>query len=75
MVMATEKHIGFVKFSELKNWDVKKFIDSAELFNNTFKIAFFEEFSKPPEIEKIHIKDDDEYKVYVLMAMVLLSIE
>ena len=61
--MATEKHIGFVKFSELKNWDVKKFIDSAELFNNTFKIAFFEEFSKPPEIEKIHIKDDDEYKI------------
>jgi len=55
--------IHTVAFSELNVWDVKTFFHLTDIFNKKYPVVLFGEFLKKPQIDKVQIKDSEEYKI------------
>tara|TARA_R110002072_G_scaffold117071_6_gene247858 strand:+ start:1240 stop:2610 length:1371 start_codon:yes stop_codon:yes gene_type:complete len=55
--------IHTVAFSELNVWDVKTFFHLTDIFNKKYPVVLFGEFLKKPQIDKVQIKDCEEYKI------------
>ncbi|UKB82609.1 restriction endonuclease subunit S [Chryseobacterium sp. MEBOG06] len=56
-------NIRFVKFSTLYNWDVKQFVESSSIYTDNLKIVPFKQFARPASLNRIHIQDDEDYKI------------
>lgn len=64
MVMSNNvSNITFVKFSSLYNWDVKQFVESSSIYTDNFKIVPFKAFAQSANLNRIHIQDDEDYKI------------
>ena len=63
-MQATEsRYINTIDFLNLYSWDVKAYLSQSSQFNPSYPFVFFGEFLSKPNIEKIKIDDDEEYKI------------
>ena len=63
MQATQSKYINTIDFLGLFSWDVKAYLSQSSTFNPSFPLVFFGEFLSKPNIEKIKINDEDEYKI------------
>ena len=58
------KHITFIPFTQLVNWDAKFYIGNVETISSKqFPLVTFGHFTKKAEIEKVKIEDNKEYEI------------
>jgi restriction endonuclease S subunit len=63
-MQATESiYIKKIDFHNLFSWDVKAYTSQLSQFNPSYPLVFFGEFLIKPNIEKIKIDDEKEYKI------------
>ena len=63
MQAVVSKYIKAVDFLNLFSWDVKAYLNKSSQFNQSYPFVLFGEFLNKPNIEKIKIDDEDEYKI------------
>ncbi len=63
MQSIANKYINTIDFLTLLSWDVKAYLGKSDKFNPSFPLVLFGEFLKKPQIEKVRIEDDKEYKI------------
>ena len=63
MQATQSKYINTIDFLSLYSWDVKAYLSQSNPFNPSFPLVLFGEFLTKPNIEKIKINDEDEYKI------------
>lgn len=63
MQSIANKYINTIDFLTLLSWDVKAYLSKSDKFNPSFPLVLFGEFLKKPQIEKVKIEDDKEYKI------------
>jgi type I restriction enzyme, S subunit len=63
MQSITDKYISTIDFLTLLSWDVKAYLSKSDKFNPSFPLVLFGEFLKKPQIEKVKIEDEKEYKI------------
>ena len=63
MQSIANKYINTIDFLTLLSWDVKAYLSKSDRFNPSFPLVLFGEFLKKPQIEKVKIDDDKEYKI------------
>lgn len=63
MQSIANKYINSIDFLTLLSWDVKAYLSKSDKFNPSFPLVLFGEFLKKPQIEKVKIEDDKEYKI------------
>ena len=63
MQSIANKYINTIDFLTLFSWDVKAYLSKSDKFNPSFPVVLFGEFLKKPQIEKVKIEDDKEYKI------------
>lgn len=63
MQATQSKYINTIDFLGLYSWDVKAYLSQSNTFNPSFPLVLFGEFLSKPNIEKIRINDEDEYKI------------
>lgn len=63
MQATQSKYINTIDFLNLYSWDVKAYLSQSNPFNPSFPLVLFGEFLTKPNIEKIKINDEDEYKI------------
>ena len=57
------KLLDFVQFNNLNTWSIHLLLENNLLFTNKYPMAYFKEFTKKGNIEKVDIKDDETYKI------------
>ncbi|MBS0645321.1 MAG: restriction endonuclease subunit S [Verrucomicrobia bacterium] len=63
-MQATEsRYINTIDFLNLYSWDVKAYLSQSSQFNPSYPFVYFGEFLSKPNIEKIKIDDEEEYKI------------
>ena len=55
--------LDFVKYSYCNTWSVHLLLENTLLFSNKYPLVYFKEFTKKANIETIHIKNDETYKI------------
>ena len=63
MQSSVNKYINTIDFLTLLSWDVKAYLYKSDIFNPSYKFVLFGEFLKKPQIQKVKIEDDKEYKI------------
>ncbi len=56
-------YINNIDFLNLFSWDVKAYLHKSNQFNPSYPFVFFGEFLKKPNIEKVKIDDEIQYKI------------
>ena len=55
--------LDFVKYSYCNTWSVHLLLENTLLFSNKYPLVYFKEFTKKANIETVHIKNDETYKI------------
>lgn len=55
--------LDFVKYSYCNTWNVHLLLENTLLFSNKYPLVYFKEFTKKANIETVHIKNDETYKI------------
>ncbi|MBE0573606.1 restriction endonuclease subunit S, partial [Candidatus Dojkabacteria bacterium] len=63
MQSIANKYINTIDFLTLLSWDVKAYLNKSGIFNPSYTFVLFGEFLKKPQIQKVKIEDDKEYKI------------
>ncbi|MBI2281856.1 MAG: restriction endonuclease subunit S [Bacteroidetes bacterium] len=63
MQVEVNSYINNIDFLNLYSWDVKAYLNKSSKFNPSYPIVLFGEFLNKPNIEKIKIDDNKEYKI------------
>jgi type I restriction enzyme, S subunit len=57
------KLLDFVQFNSLNTWSIHLLQENNLLFSNKYPLAYFKEFTKKGNIEKVDINDNEIYKI------------
>ncbi|MBA5248654.1 MAG: restriction endonuclease subunit S [Gammaproteobacteria bacterium] len=55
--------LQFIRFKDMVSWSVHLLENSKLVFTNNYKLAYFNEFTKKADIEKVYIEDSVKYKI------------
>lgn len=55
--------LDFVRYSQCNTWSVHLLLENTFFFSNKYPLVYFREFTKKANIETIHIKNDETYKI------------
>ncbi len=63
MQVTTNTYLKSIDFLTLVSWDVKAYLSKSGIFNPSYSLVLFGEFLKKPQIQKVKIDDEKEYKI------------